>query len=394
MNNNNFSNILSYDVVCAFEEASLLKRFIPYSIGSPKESRTFDDQYNRANLVFFTDSHVDFRNPGESIDNVRRTITFVNNSPVAFDAVIHTGDIITPWGIKKTEAAKQANIFFDIVKDCKSPFVFSKGNHDLNDWRNYPSEVFTDTDWGNMFLDYAEEKYGIIRQTKKSSEKSTWHYLDLDEHKIRIISVDAQDTDKTTVDDEGFVKYYGGKSFYISEEQIRWIIDVALNFDEKEEKDWGVILAFHQIPADKPEYQNSVTELIRICAAFNTQSVYTNKFVCDTNSFFNWDVTADFTRYSVCDKKPHIICFLIGHDHVDKAEVRDGINLIWTANGSATTDYSDARLARVLGTSTQNCFDILNIDTRKRKIRMFRYGAGVNCYGIGGDRFLPDGLSY
>lgn len=137
-----------------------------------------------------------------------------------------------------------------------------------------------------------------------------------------------------------------------------------------------------------------MTELIHICAAFNAQAVYKKKFVCEENSFFDWDVSADFTRYSQYDGKPHIICCLIGHDHVDRHKVIDGINLIWTANGSATTDYSDARVARVLGTATQNCFDILNIDTQKRKIRMFRYGAGTNCYGVGGDRFLPDGLDY
>jgi len=394
MDEKNIRNMTHYDLICAMEEASLMKRFIPYSVGSPKESLTCDDQYKRANFLFFTDSHVDFTNAAHSLENVKRTISFVNSSPVEFDAVVHTGDIITPWMGKKEESIKKAMRFFDAVKECSVPFVYSKGNHDTNDWHNYPSEVFTDTDWGNMFLDYAEEKYGIVRQTKQSGEKSSWHYLDLEDRKIRIISVDAQDTDKTSVDDEGFVKYFGGNSFYISQEQIEWIIDVALNFDTKEEKDWGVILAFHQLPGDKPEYQNAVTELIHICAALNAQTIYKKKFICEENSFFDWDVTADFTRYSEFESKPHIICCLLGHDHVDRHKIIDGINLIWTANGSASTDYSDARVARVIGTSTQNCFDILSIDTMHRKIRMFRYGAGVNCYGMGGDRFLPDGLTY
>ena len=80
--------------------------------------------------------------------------------------------------------------------------------------------------------------------------------------------------------------------------------------------------------------------------------------------------------------------------HEDKTEVHEGINFIWIVNGSCTDVASDARIVRIPGTAVQNCFDILNIDTRKRKIRMFRYGAGVNCYGVGGDRFLPDGLDY
>lgn len=233
MTDTNFSVITGYDLVCAIEEATLLKLFVPYSVGSPKESLTCDDQYKRANLVFFTDSHVDFSNAQYSLDNVKRTIDFINRSPVPFDAVVHCGDIITPWMGKKDESMEKAARFFDAVKGSNIPLVFSKGNHDTNDWHNYPSEVFTDSDWGAMFLDYAEEKYGIARQRKLNGEKSAWHYLDIDEQKIRIISVDVQDTDKTTVDDEGFVKYYGGNSFYISEEQIKWIIDTALCFDDK-----------------------------------------------------------------------------------------------------------------------------------------------------------------
>ena len=110
----------------------------------------------------------------------------------------------------------------------------------------------------------------------------------------------------------------------------------------------------------------------------------------------NWRNT-DISTPLILAKNCHdtdMICWLIGHNHEDKNRVIDGINLIWTLNNSASTCCSDARLARIIGTSTQNSFDIVNIDTRERKIRIFRYGAGVNCYGVGGDRFVPDGLDY
>ena len=106
------------------------------------------------------------------------------------------------------------------------------------------------------------------------------------------------------------------------------------------------------------------------------------------------DLSADFTRYAENEKKPHFICMLIGHDHEDKNFVRDGINVIYSLNSSASSLYGDARVIRYPGTPTQNAFDIVNVDTKNRKIRLFRYGAGLSCYGIGGDRFLPDGLGY
>ena len=390
-------NIINpYDLVCAVEEAALLKRFLPYSKGSPKQSLTCDDQYDRANILFFSDSHIDFRNPAECLENVKRTVEFANTCPVKPDAVVNTGDAITPFCIvPKKDAMSRAEKFFELAKESLPPFIFAKGNHDTNDWQNLPENVIDDKDWGELFLNYAEEKHGIVRQTKKSGDKSTWHYYDIEDKKIRVISVDMQDTDKTTPDDEGYVKYYGGKSHYISNEQINWIAHTALNLDEKEEKDWGIILAFHQTGSDHPEHQSAATQLIKLCAAFQTQGTYENNFKCESNSFFDWDVPADYTRYASFENKPHIICCLLGHNHEDKHEVREGcIHLIWTLNNSCTTESSDARIVRIPGTPVQNSFDIVNIDTKMRKIRIFRYGAGTNCYGKGGDRFLPDGLDY
>ena len=37
-----------YDLVCKLEEMELNRRFLPYSIGSPRRSVTFDDEIGRA----------------------------------------------------------------------------------------------------------------------------------------------------------------------------------------------------------------------------------------------------------------------------------------------------------------------------------------------------------
>ena len=397
-----------YDLICAVEAANVNRRFIPYSVGSPSRASTYTGQKDRVNLLFFSDSHIDYEEPeeisGAALDNVRRTIAFANDSKVPFDALIHTGDVITPMGkYKKEDSLENASVFFTEAKKSRYPFVFSKGNHDLNDWSNYPGEVFTDRDWSELFFDYAEENFGIVRQTKKNGEKSTWHYLDLDAKKIRIISVDPQDTDKTVVFKsgeagealEGTCKLHGGKSFYISNEQINWIASTALNFDDKAEKDWGVILAFHQTQrGENPYHEDAIDKLFALCEALNHASVYDNEYVNADNAFFNWSVHADFTRYANLEKKPHIVCVLLGHMHEDIYKVSHGLHLIWTLNNSAIIASGDARIARVPGTVTQNSFDIVNIDTRERRIRLFRYGAGQDCYGVGGDRFLPDGLQY
>ena len=387
--------LTSYDAVCALEEMLLTRRFLPYAVETPSEQLSWDDQRERANFIFFADSHADFFCKEESTDNVRRTIDYANRSPIPFDALINAGDVLTPFGVRtKEHSFERAKRFFDLARESKSPLIFAKGNHDLNDWDNLPENVFTDRDWGTLFLDYAEETYGIHRQQKASGDKSTWHYYDVEKKKIRIIAIDIQDTDKTVVGEDGRVFYHGGCSWYISNEQINWLASCALNFDDKEEKDWGVIfvLHHHHYPKDAP-FADIGAKLLDLCVAFRNQSTYEDHSRFE-NSFFDWDLSADFTRYQKEEKKPHIICWLVGHEHMDGYENEKGIHIFLTLNGSATSFGGDARVARIPGTATQNSFDILNIDTTHRRIRLFRYGAAKTCYGEGGDRFLPDGLPY
>ena len=384
-----------YDLVCDMEEISLNKRFLPYSIGTPKTTATSNDEYDRANFVFFCDSHIDFVNVEESFDNVKRIIKYANETPVDFDAVINAGDTITLANLlPKSDAVGRITKFFDTVKECKYPFVYSIGNHDSNDAKNFPENAFTSDDWSELFFDYAEKQYGIVRQTKKNGSRSTWHYLDIEKHKIRIISLDALDTDRSVKDEEGYVKYFSKYGSFMSGEQLEWFANVALNFDDKEESDWGVILTFHMFPEDFGYHLNSNEAFLGICRAFKNCDSYSCDLVQDNNHFFDIKLSVDFSKNKVLENKPHFICMLLGHDHEDKNTLVEGINVIWSLNSSSSSFYGDARVIRYPGTATQNAFDVISIDTKTRRIRFFRYGAGLSCYGIGGDRFLPDGLEY
>jgi 3-isopropylmalate dehydratase small subunit len=198
----------------------------------------------------------------------------------------------------------------------------------------------------------------------------------------------------TVTDEKGFVKYFSKYGSHFSGEQLDWFANVALNFDDKEEKDWGVILTFHMFPENFGYHLDSNEAFLGICSAFKEAKKYSCELLQEDNSFFDIKVDADFSRYADLSQKPHFICMLLGHDHEDKNTQVCGINVIWSLNSSASSLYGDARVMRYPGTATQNAFDILNIDTKCRKIRMFRYGAGLSCYGVGGDRFLPDGLDY
>jgi hypothetical protein len=410
-----------YADLCYQEKNRVEREAIPYSISTVSESFPYGTMSQRTNLIFFTDSHIDMESIASS-RNVTDTVDFINTTKFPIDAVLHGGDIITLDGRYEKEYAKvYANRFFNPVNSIKYPVLFTKGNHDMNDWSNTPPRVFNDSDWGEFILNRMESEYGIVRQTKSDNSKSTWFYYDIPDKKVRIVCVDVQDTDKTLTNNSGNVRFYGGVAWYISQEQMAWIIGTALNFSNKEHKDWGVVFLLHQAVQKDGNFwysfnidsqtfgRSAIEQLKNVCLAFNNQDSYTipeyHPFGTSNplTTFFDYsDVTADFTAYTTAEEKPYIITWLLGHEHIDMHKIynkytqndepmTNGINMIWTINGSCVP-Y--AGVTRVPKTVTQNGFDLISIDTNHRKLYINRYGAGKNCYGENENRFLPNGLSF
>ena len=83
-----------------------------------------------------------------------------------------------------------ASTFFDICKNSQCPFLFSKGNHDSNDWRNPPQNALQDAEWSELIYNHMETSYGFVRQTKANGQKSSYGYYDITSQKIRIIIAD------------------------------------------------------------------------------------------------------------------------------------------------------------------------------------------------------------
>ena len=55
---------------------------------------------------------------------------------------------------------------------------------------------------------------------------------------------------------------------------MNWVANVALNFDEKEEKDWGVIFVMHQYVDYTCDHECDIPKLLRLCRAFNEGGTY------------------------------------------------------------------------------------------------------------------------
>lgn len=506
-------NAINKELENYVEQQNVIKRYLPFTICMKQipyfvaDSRLFQFA---CNLLFFTDSHTDETFfDGVDLKNVKYVVEFANGlknnvhdvseqfvNAKVFDAVINAGDVISSgYKVTPEHDAALALPFFNEIKNLDVPFIIAKGNHDT---------LITDTAWASMYGDWAQQKFGLVRQTKQNTHKSTWAYYDIESKKIRVIAIDVTDIDLSVLGPDGYPLYNGGNSWYIAQEQMNWLVNTALNFDSKADSDWGVVCVLHQskqIMWNNEWYAGSrlynipsaIEKFFEVCKAFNNQGTYNDTYTFPTDTFYNLAINADFTRYAstkkwkqysytqnsgsagsgkyayfikkdsgltikmedssnhltqyhvyvwyegasdythiqVCqpnqeytipltdnivgvqvyanatditgnvnatfnilENKPHIVCWLNGHEHSDKQMTIDGINIIWTICSAAWTAYSDQRVLRSVGTPTQNAFDCMSIDTINRKIRMIRFGAGVDCFGVGGDRFIPDGLSY
>ena len=381
-------------------------KIIPFVRGTDEDRMSYDTskEYERLVVGFMTDNHIDLGNKRASYNNVKDAIDFYNGLHIPVAAILEGGDAITDivtTSDSKTKQKEHLAKFFDVTWKSKMPFLFTKGNHDINTINVPPAYVLDDDDWGEIWFNRAETEYGIVRQTKTSGKKSGYYYYDLDAWKVRIICVDCFDLDFTKVDGSGNVLYAGSTATWIAQEQYDWIANTALNFDDKVEKDWGVIVFMHYYrtyddygTSIEPRFVNPARLFNDMLVAFNSQTDYNEVYSFPDNTFFNLNVSANFSRYANLEKKPYFISLITGHRHFDGNEVLDGINNILTANQLCGENSADIRLKRVAYTKTQNLFDTFVIDLKARTIRAFRFGAGVTCYGNGGDRFLPDGLSF
>ena len=396
------NDINHYNLVKSLENASVEGRLVQYSRGTLDNviSSGQNNTYDRLNIAFMTDSYMNSGDSKVNRQNVVDAVNFVNSVKVPIAAVLSGGNVSSSSSSDKNKFISGLKDYFEYGWRAKMPFLFTKGDDDINS-SNSPDKVLSDKDWSGIWFDKAEKEYNIVRNTKSNGEKSGYYYYDLDEWKVRIISVDCYDLDFTKTNESGKILYNCASSFYIGIEQFNWIVDIALNFDEKQEKDWGVIVFMNLYrPTDRdgtsanPKFPSVYPKFNKMLQAFNTQSVFLEKYEFPENHFYDFLCYGNWQRYADRTDKPYVICVLSGHIFADANYNYDGINHIVTANQFCSDAFSDKRIVRVPYTRTQNLFDILNIDLVQRKIRVFRYGAGENCYGEGGDRFVPDGLSF
>lgn len=231
-----------------------------------------------------TDTHIDFDNssgknwsPDDAGLNLKE---FAKETGIDFYA--NLGDIIEgyPNDNFADMSSDMDNLMERYTKDAPCPVIIAYGNHDSN-------HMWADKHGGDIITN--DELYRkIIIPIKSTSDKfvfapqGSYYYIDFE--KVRVIVLNTQDA-KTTAE------------FKISDEQIKWIYDVALKTDK-------ALIVMSHTPLAEEISLNKIEGGEKALSLFN-----------------------DFSKNGGC-----IIGFFYGHQHTQSNCVKDGFNHICFSN--------------------------------------------------------------
>ena len=280
------------------------------------------------------DSHLD-----NSISKFLANISAVDNA-VNFDCMLHLGDFLN-GSLSERYTRKILKEQIELYESAiKADFYPAQGNHDgfsnLKNPRTH--DILPDELW------------------KDATGREPCYYIDYEEQKIRLVCVCSYDY---TYENGVFDKIYG-----VRHDTIKWLYEEALNV----ENDWTVIIFSHDSPFTEFPVDN----------------------IDETEYYVNGREQLDAVVRAKEERGFDIAAWFIGHRHDDFEQKLCGINFIminsqtayiatlWdTINPQRNGKYF-AELERNIGTVTEDLWDAVVLDKKERKIKLFRFGAGID----------------
>ena len=266
---------------------------------------------------------------------------------------------------QKESLLKQTKAVVDILEGSKkatTPIFWIKGNHDTGAGQFHlgtegPKSSLTEDELKRLYHTKTC-RYGEIRDGD-----SLYFYKDFPTQKIRVIGLNTlDDTDCTNSD--GSWKDKDINNHKLRQQQLDWLANTALKLSNE----WHVIFFFHT-PLDGAfgescNMKNS-SALLTIIEAFKNGS---NAHI-STSGDFPIDVNANFEGQGA----GNVVAIFNGHYHKDSYDnTFDGINMIEQTSSLSFNRQQDNN------TANEDAWDIISVDTKKRRFKMFRFGKGVD----------------
>lgn len=322
------------------DNSNLPDYYFPYIDNKINKIRDLMLKTNGDIFIYITDTHWgNNMKKGSSIIKYLRKQTDINK-------VIFGGDIITAYGSHET----MLNQNYDFNKTFSDYKLFKDwfpivGNHDFtirfkNDGSKNGSTLNTDQTYNLI--------YKNLESYIKIEHDEMCYYFDNDNSKVRYVFINTQDgkIDETV----GW-----GLTYDVSQKQLNWLSDVALNTD------YNIIINGHiPIHEQMPTYSSNM-ELVRLLfESYNNRTKLEKTLNGKT-------VNKDFTN-----SKGKILLYLCGHNHMDKQFNTNNLKHI---SCGCDALYKDDVFERNPNTITEQIVSVFVIGN-DGKINLVRIGAG------------------
>lgn len=337
-------------------------------------------------IHFATDTAIrdDLSNYGISHRHVDNVVAFSKN--IALDYIVGGGDLIDGSTYNKTLAKRDLTNIVSRMGNADCPYFSIIGNHEFNSWGDGrsggilkkvnayqmkdPSSTLFVGKLKNV-LTMSELYQAMIRPSTIFSINDSgkgYYYYDVPDKNFRAIFLNSSDI-PLTLDVDGYAKYNPiGVSGY-RQEQIDWLKNVLLNTPTS--MTVGVYQHFpfgRRYDANDNSYPYNYEMIDGLLSAFKTGGSFTRTY--SDNVDFQASVSVNFNG-----RKGTVAFLMHGHTHKDRISLgEDGIHNVST--GCSVSRPKHDMLDRSIGTLSEDLWDVVAVDTKNRKVKMFRFGSG------------------
>ena len=280
-------------------------------------------------------------------DNGKQSFPLIKHigEQVNLPFTVYGGDNIFAFGTKES-AMEEAEYYLKAMRDYGKVFGV-KGNHDItirNGWHDEGGYTATQKE----IYDYTTRP---IANLVKGVEGECYYYWDDKKQGVRYIVLDLFENINTSRS--------WGVNYGFSQKQANWLVQKALKCKDK------TLVVFTHAPIDPKlggaEMMKFLHELF--IAVQNREKFTHNEGV---------KIKADFTK-----SNNTIACIISGHAHRDESNFERGVLSIGTICDAWYNDDPKLKhLPRQRGTTNEQAFDIMTINTATKRIHAVRIGQG------------------
>lgn len=328
----------------------------------------------------------DLENYGRSNNHLKNVAELTHFIPI--DYAVLNGDVHDGSTANKNIAVSNYTAAVNTLGLLDCPYFITRGNHCSNSWgdsrtssinkpiNNYKHKTQEISLHGkqrqtitpNEMYQISTKPSTIFNIVENPTDKNGYYYYDVPNKKQRMIVLNTQDVPHI-LDTDGYAKYIDINVAGYRQEQISWLYDVLKNTPS----DTAVTIYQHHPFGERYsqnlKYYPYNYEMIEgIINSFVSGGKYSREYT--ENSDFKASISCDF------EGRKGTLAFLAhGHVHADKITTDSNGITNYSIGCSVSRPKKDQK-DRPIGELSEDLWDVVVIDTKKRNVDLIRFGKG------------------